>query len=94
MHEGVDYEELSRLTEGYSGDDITNVVRDAAMNGLRRRIAGKTPDEIKAMAQAQATMTDPVTAEDFHQAVQKISPSVGKEDVVRHEKWLAEYGSL
>lgn len=39
-------------------------------------------------------IAEPVTDEDFRQAVAKISPSVGKEDVVRHEKWLAEFGSL
>ncbi len=32
-----------------SGDDITNICRDAAMNGMRRNIAGKTPMELKKM---------------------------------------------
>ena len=41
MHPGVDFRALAELTQGYSGDDITNVVRDAAMNGMRRKIAGK-----------------------------------------------------
>ncbi len=30
-----------------SGDDITNICRDAAMNGMRRNIAGRSPAEIK-----------------------------------------------
>lgn len=41
VHPGVDFRALAELTQGYSGDDITNVVRDAAMNGMRRKIAGK-----------------------------------------------------
>ncbi len=43
----INFEKLSNLTKGYSGDDLTNVCRDAAMNGMRRKIAGKTPDQIR-----------------------------------------------
>ena len=47
MADDVDFEQLAALTEGYSGDDITNVCRDAAMNGMRTKIAGKTPEQIR-----------------------------------------------
>ena len=47
MADDVDFEQLAVLTEGYSGDDITNVCRDAAMNGMRTKIAGKTPEQIR-----------------------------------------------
>ena len=43
----VDYAQLAALMEGYSGDDVTNVCRDAAMNGMRQAIAGKTPAQIR-----------------------------------------------
>lgn len=43
----MDFDKLAQLTEGYSGDDITNVCRDAAMNGMRTMITGKTPEEIR-----------------------------------------------
>lgn len=39
--------------------------RDAAMNGMRRRIAGKTPSEIREMS--KDAMKEPVTHEDFLQ---------------------------
>lgn len=40
--------------------------RDAAMNGMRRRIAGKTPAEIREMS--KDAMKEPVTQDDFLQA--------------------------
>ncbi len=42
----VDIDEVARRTDGYSGDDLTNVCRDASLNGMRHKIAGKTRDEI------------------------------------------------
>ena len=39
ISESVDFAELIRITDGYSGADIANVCRDAAMMPLRRGIA-------------------------------------------------------
>ena len=41
---------MARRTEGYSRDDLTNVCRYASMNGMRRKTAGKTRNEIKNMS--------------------------------------------
>ena len=65
----VNFEELAKRTEGYSGDDITNICRDASMNGLRRKIAGKTVEEIKAIRAEEVQV--PISMEDFLQAVVK-----------------------
>ena len=43
----VHFEKIAEMCEGYSGGNITNICRDAAMNGMRTLIAGKTPDEIR-----------------------------------------------
>ena len=43
----VDFEAVAQMCEGYSGDDMTNICRDAAMNGMRTLIAGKNPDQIR-----------------------------------------------
>ena len=87
----VDFAALGGRTEGYSGDDITNICRDAAMNVMRRKIAGKTPQEIKAMRKEE--IDTPISMDDFAQATKRISTSVSRDDVVKHEQWLAEFGS-
>ena len=85
------FEDLAELMEGYSGDDITNLCRDASMNGMRRKILGKSPDEIRAMSKDD--VADPVTRADFEEALRKISSSVSKDDITRHEGFLTEFGS-
>ncbi|CAI5942627.1 unnamed protein product [Closterium sp. NIES-64] len=87
----VDVDELAKRTDGYSGDDITNICRDASMNGMRRKIAGKTPEEIRSMTRED--MNEPVTMADFEVALRKIQPSVASGDIERHERWHAEFGS-
>ena len=91
MSGDLDLEHLASKLDGHSGDDITNVCRDASMNGMRRKIAGKRPEEIKNMTSEE--MAEPITMDDFLQAVRRISPSVSKEDIRKHEQWKDEYGS-
>ncbi|KAM7471719.1 hypothetical protein LguiA_009902 [Lonicera macranthoides] len=88
----VDIDEVARRTEGYSGDDLTNVCRDASLNGMRRKIAGKTRDEIKNMSKDEIS-NDPIAMCDFEEAINKVQPSVSAADIERHEKWFSEFGS-
>lgn len=86
-----DFDKLSDIGEGYSGDDITNICRDAAMNGLRRAIEGKDMSEIKAMGDDE--VHEPIRMQDFLQAFHKVRPSVGQADIEKHAQWKREYGS-
>ncbi|PKI62051.1 hypothetical protein CRG98_017424 [Punica granatum] len=88
----VNIDEVARRTEGYSGDDLTNVCRDASMNGMRRKIAGKTRDEIKNMSKDEISK-DPVAMCDFEEALVKVQRSVSVADIEKHEKWFSEFGS-
>ncbi|KAJ4832710.1 Asc-type amino acid transporter 1 [Turnera subulata] len=88
----VNIDEVARRTEGYSGDDLTNVCRDASLNGMRRKIAGKTRDEIKNMSKDEISK-DPVAMCDFEEALQKVQRSVSQADIEKHEKWFSEFGS-
>nr|XP_033512817.1 katanin p60 ATPase-containing subunit A1-like isoform X2 [Nicotiana tomentosiformis] len=87
---GLDIDQVARRTEGYSGDDLTNICRDASLNGMRRKIAGKNPDEIKNISEAEI-LEIPVMMDDFLEAIDKIQPTVSAGDVERHEKWFSEF---
>lgn len=59
---------------------------------MRRKIAGKTRDEIKNMAKDDISK-DPVAKCDFEEALTKVQRSVSPVDIARHEKWFKEFGS-
>eukprot|EP01147_Barroeca_monosierra_P004756 gene4757-6838_t len=91
LADDVDLDKLAEQTEGYSGADLTNVCRDASMMAMRRAIRGKSPDEIKAMDKDQ--LNQPTSMEDVVAAIEKISPSVSKDDIHKYEKWMRDFGS-
>lgn len=39
LDENIDFETLVQMTEGYSGADVSNVCREAAMMPLRKKLA-------------------------------------------------------
>ncbi|GJM87843.1 hypothetical protein PR202_ga03838 [Eleusine coracana subsp. coracana] len=89
----VDIDDVARKTEGYSGEmTLQMFVVDASMNGMRRKIAGKTRDEIKNMSKDDIAK-DPVAMCDFVEALGKVQKSVSPADIEKHEKWMAEFGS-
>ena len=92
LADDVSLDAMAERTDGYSGDDLTNISRDASMSGMRRVIEGKSVEEIKSMKKEDVRNL-PVTQEDFSQALQRIAPSVCAADLERHEKWLAEFGA-
>jgi katanin p60 ATPase-containing subunit A1 len=87
----VDLERIAYQLKGYSGADITNVCRDAAMMSLRKKIIGLKPEQIKLLAKDEIDL--PVTLTDFNDAIGKCNKSVSKQDLIRYEKWMDEFGS-
>jgi katanin p60 ATPase-containing subunit A1 len=100
MAPDVDLKEVARQTAGYSGDDITNICRDAAMEPVRRKISNLGIERIKEMAAArgggQPAAPEPdvlLTMADFVSAISKINPSVSPDDIKRHEQYNQQYGA-
>ena len=92
LADDVDLEVLIKKVHGYSGADISNVCRDAAMMPLRNaitegklsitEIANKTPEEIDA----------PITQKDFIEALSNIQKSVSNELLAEYQQWMDEFG--
>ncbi|CAJ1402694.1 unnamed protein product [Effrenium voratum] len=83
-------------TKGYSGADVTNVCREAAMMGLRRRMA-KARQEGKSLVEMHNLKQEvdvPVTQADFLEAISNVNRSVGNDDLQRFSDWMKEFGSI
>lgn len=91
LEEGVDLQALAVKMAGYSGADVTNVCRDAAMMPMRRRIKGLNREEIKNLKEKVEDL--PVSQADLEEAFSRISSSVSADDIVKHKQWLADFGS-
>ncbi|KUL92487.1 hypothetical protein ZTR_02597 [Talaromyces verruculosus] len=79
-----DIEVLVKVTEGFSGSDITALAKDAAMGPLRN--LGE------ALLHTPMDQIRPIRFEDFEASLYTIRPSVGKEGLKRYEDWAREYG--
>lgn len=80
-----DRAKLVKLTDGFSGSDLTALAKDAAMGPLRslgEALLTTPRDQIR-----------PITLDDFKASLKTIRPSVGKEGLKVFEDWAAMYGS-
>ncbi|XP_026321922.1 katanin p60 ATPase-containing subunit A1-like isoform X2 [Hyposmocoma kahamanoa] len=90
LAENVNLSELAVKLDGYSGSDISNLCRDAAMMTMRRKIAGKSPDQIRKIKQSE--LEAPVTKEDLMTAIEKTRRTVTTNDVARYTNWMQKHG--
>merc|ERR1719444_99763 len=94
LESDVDLPALVGKTEGYSGADVTNVCREAAMMGLRKQMA-KARQEGIPLAKMQALKDEvdvPIMQPDFLEAIKNVSKSVGNEDLQHFADWMKEFG--
>uniref|UniRef100_A0A803QL39 AAA+ ATPase domain-containing protein n=1 Tax=Cannabis sativa TaxID=3483 RepID=A0A803QL39_CANSA len=87
--EKEDIDTICKLTEGYSGSDMKNLVKDASMGPLREAL--KQGIEITKLKKEDMR---PVTLKDFEQALQEVRPSVSLNELGTYEKWNNQFGSL
>lgn len=80
-------DDLARLTEGYSGSDLTALAKDASLGPIREQ-------SVERLKTISASSIRPVSFEDFRNAIQKIRPSVPKSGLSELEKWNRDYGDI
>ena len=88
----VTFDKLVEMTEGYSGADMANVCRDAAMMPLRRKIAEGGIDILQ-IQEHKGDIDVPLTIEDFKQALKNVSKSVSQGQLDEYKTWMAEFGA-
>ncbi|RHN50629.1 putative microtubule-severing ATPase [Medicago truncatula] len=80
---------ICNLTEGYSGSDMKNLVKDASMGPLREAME----QGIDIMELKKEDMR-PVTLQDFKNSLQEIRPSVSPNELGTFEQWNKQFGTL
>lgn len=87
----VDLERFAEQLHGYSGADITNVCRKAALMGVRRLTKTLTPAEIAKLSPEEVDL--PVTWQDLQEAFGDTNPSVSEENIRQYIEWMEKFGS-
>lgn len=83
---GRDIAKVVRMTNGYSGSDLTALLKDAALGPIRElgpRLKDIPADQIR-----------PVSVADFSAALANIRPSTSPESLAAFEAWAKEHGSV
>ncbi|CAH2045256.1 unnamed protein product [Thlaspi arvense] len=80
---------ICNLTEGYSGSDMKNLVKDATMGPLREAL--KRGIDITNLTKDDMGL---VTLQDFKDALQEVRPSVSQNELGIYDNWNNQFGSL
>ncbi|CAN0402844.1 unnamed protein product [Lampetra planeri] len=81
----ADRAHLARITEGYSGSDLTALAKDAALGPIREL----DPEQVKNMS---ANEVRNIRTSDFEDSLKKIKRSVNIVTLEGYMKWNSDYG--
>ena len=97
ISKNIDASKLVYLTKGYSGADISNVCREAALMPLRRELLANKGANLENLVKSQdfrAKIRAPITMADFEKAISNISKSVSQKDLEEYDRWTKEFSSV
>ncbi|CEP61912.1 putative AAA family ATPase YTA6 LALA0_S04e03488g [Lachancea lanzarotensis] len=80
-----DFESIGKLTEGYSGSDMTALAKDAAMEPIRE-LGDKLID-------VDFTKIRGINLQDFQNALLTVKKSVSPESLSKFDDWAVSFGS-
>ena len=86
-------ERAADLVDGFSGSDIRALCKEAAMRPLRRilqhaEVMDGCDDNLSMLMKR-----NPITANDFHEAIATVNRSTSAEFCERHRRWTDAHGS-
>ncbi|KAL3691251.1 hypothetical protein R1sor_004902 [Riccia sorocarpa] len=76
-------------TEGYSGSDMKNLVKEASMGPLREALI-----EGKDISKISKEEMRSISLQDFMAALQQVRPSVSQNELGQYEDWNRQFGSI
>ncbi|EYC08113.1 hypothetical protein Y032_0067g123 [Ancylostoma ceylanicum] len=88
--EDDDFDEVAKLTEGYSGADMRQLCAEAAMGPIRD-IDNCSSMDIETI---EAEEIRPISLSDFTTAAQVVRPTVVSEDLEAYRVWDSKFGCL
>jgi len=80
-----------KATDGYSGADIANVCREAALMPIRKMLQENS--NLEEFAKNQNHVDLPISMKDLKNALENISKSVSATFLDSYKKWMKEFGS-
>lgn len=94
----LDYADLSRRTEGYSGSDIALLCKEAAMRPVRRLMKQLLSVDSGSSSHAAADVSsevrlEPVVAADVRAALACTRPSAQSKYLQKYAQWHREFGA-
>jgi len=87
MASDVDFQELAKHTEGYSGSDLYDVVQAVHLKAVREFFEAYKPDEARINLRH-------ITMADFLLVLKERKPSVSLKMLDLYEKWYAQFKAL
>lgn len=96
VSEDVDWEKVVKATDGYSGSDIANVCREAALMQMRRKLLNNRGQDLMSLIndpKFQQELEAPITMEDIITSIGNISKTVSPNDLKKYALWGEQYKS-
>jgi len=97
VDKNINYDKLVKLTDGYSGADISNVCREASFMPMRRELIankGRKIEDLVNDPEFRAKIRAAICMSDFEKAIGNISKSVSAKDLEVYDKWTKEFSSV
>lgn len=83
----VNYDELAKISGGYSGSDIHDIVQQVHLKVVREFFSNGNTDDPNAKPR-------PISMKDFSEILTERRPSVSKEMLFRYENWFKDFKAL